>query len=311
MINTSESYIKDLRERGGFARWVAETIRDEWMRQLGSEPLGGFMPNEEISGVLVLQYSETPLIELETFLRDSISCWIWRTSRNKAKRANPFYINTHLLAESSLSALQTYRRTQVRSKAGKYGLRVRSEIKMTEVKYLAWLLQHDDPPINMFRPSPDWIVASRMFGRKFTLGAWEDAFVIHHGESAPVGAHVNRELARFKQDSGINKVFMASARDAFNGARIELATQFGVIRQIQLPEGVKTLTSGGFREEWLEVQVPIVKRDQELITFFRERAKIEPQERVIEDEDLEEMSNDLGSLLQGMAEAQRKDTEYE
>lgn len=83
---------------------VEDVLRDTHSRVKGKNPKrGGYRPNEKTCSMLRTMFPNTH--EMVDFLKDSMYAHIYRTELT----GTPFFVNSHLLAESSIEYMEKYR----------------------------------------------------------------------------------------------------------------------------------------------------------------------------------------------------------
>lgn len=152
------------------ARRIEAALKARWLSVAGEVPkYGSFRPQDEVLDRLRDIEAEHGWKELKTFLDDSIDAFLHRTRGSATK----FYVQTYLLAPSSLTYLKKFKQMDGAFSAIPKHLEIRSGVLVSEAEFLDIIMMGSvsrketapDFCSIAFTPTPWWMVASECSGR--------------------------------------------------------------------------------------------------------------------------------------------------
>jgi hypothetical protein len=204
----------------------AAKIRDKleliYVTVTGEKPSdGGWTPDESVCARLAEYEERKGEKSLGVFLMLSVCAHVSRTRKSHT----PFYVNSHLFAESSLTYLKKHREYLARLYGeavdpNTFSRRVYADIASAERDYLAmasyYRMNGAEPPWNIVVPTVWWVIASELLGRfdKPPTAAWDDAPVSYKDRRVRLGEARAAERKKIKGDKARREVVLRAAQAA-------------------------------------------------------------------------------------------------
>lgn len=209
-----------------FAARIRKTLTEAYCQVTGVLPDdGGWTPNDEVCEKLRVYEEEKGAASLNKFLSEAVQAHLHRTRTSHT----PFFVNSHLLSESSLTYLKKHRQylRQMYGEASdpnQFTNQVFAEVYKTERDYLAMACHYHllGQPMDwgVMSPTPFWVLASEMFERfsKPPTQYWSNQPVNYGGKVVPLGEACVLERKRLSSSNRRTRV-----SEAANKAMLEAA----------------------------------------------------------------------------------------
>lgn len=149
------------------AKWVSKRLTYHHLMATGVDPVRcSFTPKDETLDKLYKIFTKNSSAELDEFLKDSLKSHLHRTR----KTDTPFYVNSTLLAKTSLEYLELYKQSTSYNSDRSFEEGIRQDLITCEYEFLRVAIMKSlgqDKQVwpSTFFPNPWWVVASELFGR--------------------------------------------------------------------------------------------------------------------------------------------------
>lgn len=245
----------------------------------GETPAGSFYPNDEVVSLLKAAYKGKPADILLRFLRESMFAHMARTEITRT----PFFVNSHLLAESSIAFVEKHK-GYLRSFYGSgyephvFSQTVYGAVMASESDYLDifgnYFVRTGQMSLDfdLIYPSPWWMIFcdtwQRLRRKDFPEG-WFTQELFENGMRQPAEQIVLRERSKLK-DSHRMKAAEQAAKEALEAAALAWAQRHRAVNMYYRDDKPVVQSSSPVVWDDLRVEVPLSVRDEKLFIKVRE-----------------------------------------
>lgn len=267
------------------AQYVNDVLIDTYVKVRGHVPSGGFIPDENTVSQLREAFKDKPVEKLEHFLRDAMFAHMSRTEITNT----PFFVNTHLLAESSLAYMVKHR-AYLRSFYGsgweprKFEQSVYGGVLQSEQDYLdmfgSYYLRTGKfiKDLTLLNPTVWWVIWSVHFKRlefESCPETWLTKLVKHDGVRQTFEQAYSQEHHRLK-DAARRQVAEHAAESAIRESALAWAGRQGAVHILYENDVATVATDSALPAALLECKTPLYDRDKALFQASR-RALSKPE----------------------------------
>lgn len=261
-----------------FQKLVEDTLVDTYVSVRGETPEGSFHPNDTVIAQLKQSFGND-YRDLCCFLRDSMLAHLSRTEITKT----PFFINTILLAVSSLEYLEKHR-TYLRSYYGatinaprQFEQSVYGDVMQSEIDYLDYFGNYyirtgKMASPRLLLPSVWWMIWAcefKRFNRNDFPDNWLQQRVSRNGGKKVAETLYSMEHAKLKRDTKRREVAREAAEAAINSATMQWASRHRAVRLLYEENQPRAAADSLVAPEVLEFSIPLLARDERMFAAIQ------------------------------------------